>query len=525
MASMYRLDDLRSLQTKVQEKAHDLFKAKAGISPLQVTRIFRNSRANELAEKDNIPHFFKDQDVWNSAQVKALRNDSDDATQIFTIRQDRSWTTLNISLDVFEGFMRTFEITPNFWRCMFAFGRKSEENEFEFPGFNRRKTHAGNSSVAVKYEFSYMLRRVELNGRNGADGECPWSIRQTAVYHQLTCEKQCLNLGQVVNVNEMYDSRSTFLLVAPFESAKAQFTDGLEQKLSGETAGFSCWNTHRILVADSLRGWSDYMAFLQKKLKDQSNEIVLATVGNNKANLSPLTDFNINFAHRQELKIVEDQVLDLQVILPSMIDSIRGVREACVRFQAEYPMEDGKKLELEAIIEEFEDYEKQAAMLSDRAKVLKANAESTAQLEKSTKDAAAVKILTVITLVYLPTTIVANFFSTEFVKMSETNNMQVSRDVWLLAAISIPLTMLTVVLWWAWVHFTKVEPAVSPEHPGFVTLQRKHSIRSVVSSKKRQPTLDLESGLGSPRSPATLFSPSPASTWDSTRTATTVKFG
>lgn len=71
---MYRLDDLRSLQTKVQEKAHDLFKAKAGISPLQVTRIFRNSRANELAEKDNIPHFFKDQDVWNSAQVKALRN-------------------------------------------------------------------------------------------------------------------------------------------------------------------------------------------------------------------------------------------------------------------------------------------------------------------------------------------------------------------------------------------------------------------------------------------------------------------
>lgn len=79
-------------------------------------------------------------------------------------------------------------------------------------------------------------------------------------------------------------------------------------------------------------------------------------------------------------------MLDLQVILPSMIDSIRGVREACVRFQAEYPMEDGKKLELEAIIEEFEDYEKQAAMLSDRAKVLKANAESTAQLVRITTD-------------------------------------------------------------------------------------------------------------------------------------------
>ncbi|KAH7323468.1 hypothetical protein BKA65DRAFT_69674 [Rhexocercosporidium sp. MPI-PUGE-AT-0058] len=153
MPSMYisRLDDIRSLQTKVEEKAHDLFKGKAGISPLQVTRIFHGRCANELAEKENAPRLVKDEDVWNSVQVKALRNDSGDATQIFTIHQDRSWTTLNIPLNVFEGFMETYKITPNFWKFMFAFGRKSEENEFEFPGFNRRKTIAGKPLAAVKY--------------------------------------------------------------------------------------------------------------------------------------------------------------------------------------------------------------------------------------------------------------------------------------------------------------------------------------------------------------------------------------
>lgn len=58
---------------------------------------------------------------------------------MYTIRQVRSWTTLDISREVFEDFMSTHSITPKLWNCMFTFGRKSEENEFEFPGFRRRQ--------------------------------------------------------------------------------------------------------------------------------------------------------------------------------------------------------------------------------------------------------------------------------------------------------------------------------------------------------------------------------------------------
>jgi hypothetical protein len=134
--------------------------------------------------------------------------------------------------------------------------------------------------------------------------------------------------------------------------------------------------------------------------------------------------------------------------------------------------------------------------------------------ERSTKDAAAVKILTVITLIYLPTTIVAvspsnyfpskpeaeetpkNFFSTQFVQTGSDGQMRVSNKVWLLAAISVPMTFLTILLWWGWVHFTKVEPTVNPDQPGIVTLQRAHSFRSIVSAKKKQK--DLESGLSFP---------------------------
>ncbi|KAF2018227.1 hypothetical protein BU24DRAFT_461182 [Aaosphaeria arxii CBS 175.79] len=75
--------------------------------------------------------------------------------------------------------------------------------------------------------------------------------------------------------------------------------------------------------------------------------------------------------------------------------------------------------------------------------------------ERSMLDASAMKALTVISLIYLPTTIVANFFSTSFVQTSENGHMQVTSNAWILAAISAPLTAATIALWAAWVKFTQ----------------------------------------------------------------------
>ena len=98
--------------------------------------------------------------------------------------------------------------------------------------------------------------------------------------------------------------------------------------------------------------------------------------------------------------------------------------------------------------------------------------------ERSTKDAAAVKVLTMITLIYLPATVVSvrfsikfkfklmlmtwqNFFSTEFVgqKQRSSGSMEVvvSSNAWLFAAISVPLTLCTVLIWWAWTRFQTIQ--------------------------------------------------------------------
>jgi len=77
--------------------------------------------------------------------------ESNDATQIFTIQQYRSWSTLNLSKEMLERFIETYNISPNFWKCVFVFERKSEENELEFPGFNHRKRRAELGSSVCDY--------------------------------------------------------------------------------------------------------------------------------------------------------------------------------------------------------------------------------------------------------------------------------------------------------------------------------------------------------------------------------------
>ena len=94
--------------------------------------------------------------------------------------------------------------------------------------------------------------------------------------------------------------------------------------------------------------------------------------------------------------------------------------------------------------------------------------------EKSTQDAAAVRVLTMITLIYLPTTVVLvsrpnfpllisclltkrqNFFSTQFVGQEQADSgaktLVVTSNAWLFAAISVPLTFGTLLVWWLWVQ-------------------------------------------------------------------------
>ena len=106
---------------------------------------------------------------------------------------------------------------------------------------------------------------------------------------------------------------------------------------------------------------------------------MLADVGSEKENLSPL-NFTINFGDRQELKILEDSIIDLDVILPTMLSTILRIREQCKERNETVNRGEDEKCCLEQIMEEFDEYVREAEVLVKRAKTLKETARSTAQL-------------------------------------------------------------------------------------------------------------------------------------------------
>jgi hypothetical protein len=136
MAMYLKLHDVDSLKHKLDGKASDLFKARAGVAQLQVSR-YKTSRSEDTKESFS---FLRNRDLKDASEIKKLREEPNSNSEVFFVRQDRSWTTLNISRNLLEAFMSQYEVFPQFWKCVFTFGRKDHENEFEFPEFRARRT-------------------------------------------------------------------------------------------------------------------------------------------------------------------------------------------------------------------------------------------------------------------------------------------------------------------------------------------------------------------------------------------------
>lgn len=104
-----------------------------------------------------------------------------------------------------------------------------------------------------------------------------------------------------------------------------------------------------------------------------------------------------------------------------------------------------------------------------------------------------------------------NFFSTEFVKADDSGVIKVAANTWLLAVLALPLTMLTIGIWWMCVRYkTGTCALLKPVREKFKIFQR--------LTRPRQ-RLDVEN----PSLPQAEFAQVHAKSWSSN--ATTLKGG
>ncbi|KAH2444133.1 hypothetical protein KXW48_006862 [Aspergillus fumigatus] len=456
------------LMDKIQSRRDRLFKAHDNRPQLELTSIIKSRDANgRWSVRPGSP--VKINGVSALRQVEETDNDVSSCIQIYTIRHLRSWTTLDISYETIEHLLAAHNVFDHFWRCILTFGIKFQENEYDFPPFRANIEQNTHSRVD---ELAYVIRRVEPNNSPTDKGVCPWSIRQTGVYHKMLYPNQ--------HSQNSLRSTSVFILIAPSHAVEKSIPYRLSENVSQDDTFRQDFLIHECIVGDSLKGWMDYQAWLEAESKQIANRVLVLDILQRGNNGEPRSIY-VSAEDRQRLKQLEDYITDMLVILQTMVESIIGIGKACRRHCQTSCNGTGSCL-CNHKIERFEEYAAEAQTSLNRTKVLRDRVQSTEQLclhlsdllayeeaaaltqlayasrieseemvklaAQSARDAAAVKVLTIIGLVYLPTTIVSNFFSTEFVHLNDKGNLQISRQVWILAVVSVPLTVLTIITWW-----------------------------------------------------------------------------
>ncbi|PVH74785.1 hypothetical protein DL98DRAFT_19703 [Cadophora sp. DSE1049] len=401
-----------------------------------------------------------------------------DQYQIFCIRQKHSYSRLYITRALFDQLIHCYSVFQRFWDFIIPFSFKTRESDISHAPFRFRQLEpvlVGDlqpGSFECAYGFRYAVLNHRKEAMEGNPDYDPWSIRQTAIYQQYNREK----------------SRVMLILVSPPETSR-KLLECTIQSYRDRRRRPNTFDLHRILISNLHENWRLYIRDLEKSLREQSDRVTLTQVQNQTENLSPLANFPINFIDRQRLKMIEDKILDLKIVFESLYNTVTKLQRQC---QIHCQGSGCSQCVCDNIVEEFEEQRHEIQVNMKKADILYQRGQGTAQLlsdlldyenaqianhnekslndlakeskeenskmriltERSTQDAAAVKILTVITLIYLPVTVVASIFSSQLIQVDESGRLSVISESWWFVVVALPLTVFTFFLWRYWLSYS-----------------------------------------------------------------------
>lgn len=440
--------------------------------------------------------------VRERAHLAKVAASSKGLFKVCFIRQRNSLSRLSITRDLFESLMLEIHIFPRFLEFVLLFGAKLGENEIGPPQMRFRRLIVREEFSQQRcsgFECAYGLRFVELNLRST---KVPWSVRQIVIYHRY----------------EVIEKASTWVMISASTKFEASVNGYIES--SENISALNPFEIHVLLLDTALGNWRSYIVFLTEEISKQSDKVLVASIKEK----SPLQV--LDFEERQVLKDFEDKILDVLLALDSTTHTINTLMEKYHQF-----CQDPSFFDPEAGTDVYDFvaialHEKKQEVVLTRTKVetlhskvkntidllsslldlgngvalkvlaeesQKENAVMRGLAEKSTRDAAAVKVLTVITLIYLPVAVVSGFFSTEFVHTHSQHDgrsrIVVTREAWLLAAIAAPLTLFTLMSWWIW---TRLQAPNAAEAGRRISLA---SLQSFLKKKRRTQRFDSEHEL------------------------------
>ncbi|KAE9983587.1 hypothetical protein EG328_009755 [Venturia inaequalis] len=377
-----------------------------------------------------------------------------------------SFSRISPSKELFDALTTKFNVTPRLREFAMSFGIKRREVDFGPPTLRFRAVNPAEDGHATSFECIYGFRYA-FNTNGERPGDNTWSIRQTAVYQKFDAkEEHCIWI---------------------FLGASRETKSILQENFQRRAHGFAlnpCL-LHAMIIENSLGQWRWYIIDLAERVRSMTQRFALsdisATTPEERVNIS------VSFADRQRLKSLEDDILNLHIMLQSTAQTITSLKSHCSTMTTTHARSIDQTPILNLLTEALNQanaYLVKAEVLRkqvkgattlltdiltyDNAFVLKVLAEE-ARIDnvamvrlsaQAAEDSSAIRIITIITVIFLPATVVSvslyllsappkltesmqSFFSTQFVHI-EVDSFRLSKSTWIYFAVTAVLTLITI---------------------------------------------------------------------------------
>ncbi|KAF3942110.1 hypothetical protein ABW19_dt0205172 [Dactylella cylindrospora] len=450
-------DDLRMHHRWLNDDAERLFNStKSRFEVLLPSLISQSLVSSEHYKVDR---------MWRMEVVEAIteldrliekysEHDSED-DMIFFLSQDSTWGRFQITLELFKRLCHSLSIPPRF--------------DYRLSGGPKMKgTMSG-------FELMYNLRYFELHGRREAR---PWSLRQTAIYHR-------------------YDSKSMRSIILTLQcspSIRSRIEDLFVPKSGIQTLSKEDVMLLHVCVLMAMEStWRAYINYLESELRTLDDKAL-----GSEAEADRAAGCSVGFVDSQDLQFLRQQLLKASEILDSTARIAKDLGKfsklifedptdetACIFSQTldqyqsrlqNYQRGIATLLDVfsgvgqiisqalqyrndKAIIRTNSAMHENGESLKEITIAAKEESEALAALTSKTyKDSRMVKILTIVAVIYVPASLVAEIFSSSLINVSgapASSQVAVIDKFWvypLTVATLAVITLIAVVL----VHFLYV---------------------------------------------------------------------
>ncbi|KNG82886.1 hypothetical protein ANOM_007533 [Aspergillus nomiae NRRL 13137] len=377
------------------------------------------------------------------AELQAHRKKASTAPNglcFISINQGNSWRPLNVTKEMFEDIGNLTSSSHVLHNLSLSFHDKFMATEAAFssaPAFIRNE-----QSIEIAYIFKYPFKKAN-NDRPDS-----WTVRQTGVYQKFdTATKHSTWIFLNPTKDCLFQQRLMEILMCPLQCAQLTQHPLL---------------IHNLLFATFFPNWREYLG---------SQEDRALTIYNTTVTQHIQEPLRVNHNMWASIRAIESRCLPLQAVFRSFDKTVQTLHKANNALRDCGTLHHLSWHKMDQLLD---NYESHADAYLQAASFLQSWTTTTAQLiadnlsfnnsytaqqqsdymlsltSSTVDDSSTVRVITVVTLIYLPSTFMATLLGmNSFFEMdSQTHKLIVSPQFWIFVVCAVPLTAVTVLYWW-----------------------------------------------------------------------------